>query len=167
MEGVQEMEKKLLSADTSSWCSWAQAALDGATARLKQGGVQAEVLPTILKMLASMVCGQEAAHLRRLLWWADHEGSDVILRDGCLLQGSAQIVPYTGLPLLPHFRESSGGCDCIQGTFLIPQPQPCLSPYLLHLRYFFVLRRVPSDHFQLATQRRRLAARWPWTIWVT
>ena len=86
--GVQEMERKLLPADTSLWRSWAGAA------RLKQGGVQAEVLPTILKMLASMVCGQEAAHLRRLLRWADHKGSDVILRDGCLLQGSAQIAPY-------------------------------------------------------------------------
>ena len=40
-------------------------------------------------MLASMVCGQEVAHLRLLLQWADHKGSDVFLRDGCLLQGSA------------------------------------------------------------------------------
>ena len=30
--GVQEMEKKLLPADSSLWRSWAQAALDGATA---------------------------------------------------------------------------------------------------------------------------------------
>ena len=82
---VQNMEEKMLPADTSLWHSSAQAALNGATARLKQGDVQAEVLPTILKMLASTVCGQEAAHLRRLLQWADHKGSDVILRDGCLL----------------------------------------------------------------------------------
>ena len=46
---VQEMEKKMLPADTSLWRSWAQAALNGATVRLKQGDVQAEVLPTILK----------------------------------------------------------------------------------------------------------------------
>ena len=155
--GVQEM------AEEASASRYLFMALVGSSdTRWGHGEVEArrrpsQDLPTILKMLASMVCGQEAAHLRRLLRWADHKGSDV-LRDGCLLQGSAQIAPYPaaawawrcvqhhkwgashrinvlavsrchqrggGLPLLPHFRQSSCGCDCSQGTFLIPQPQPC------------------------------------------
>ena len=72
---------------------WLLAALLSATKGLAKGGA-GQVLAEVTHMIESLERGEEDGHLRRLVQFADANGSDVRLDTQVLLEGSRQVAPY-------------------------------------------------------------------------
>ena len=69
------------------------AALMTATKGLAKGGA-GQVYAEVARMLAALESGRETEHLKRLVQFADANGSDVRLDIQVILEGSRQMAPY-------------------------------------------------------------------------
>ena len=78
----------------SLWTASLGSQLSGSTRRLQRAPVQESVVPVLADLLGTMQPGQELEHLKFLLRWADHRGSDVRLLTNSVIHGSSQPAPY-------------------------------------------------------------------------
>ena len=78
----------------SSQAAWVFRALSNSTRGLARSGHAADATDHVLRILLTMQHGRELEHLRDLINFVDHRGSDVRLATGSICEGSRQVVPY-------------------------------------------------------------------------
>ena len=94
LDGLGLATAAQLPTSPSLWTAWLGSQLSGSTRRLQRAPVQESVVPVLADLLATMQLGQELEHLKFLLRWADHCGSDVRLLTNSVIHGSSQPAPY-------------------------------------------------------------------------
>ena len=94
LDGLGLATAAQLPTSPSLWTAWLGSQLSGSTRRLQWAPVQESVVPVLADLLATMQPGQELEHLKFLLRWADHRGSDVRLLTNSVIHGSSQPAPY-------------------------------------------------------------------------
>ena len=94
LDGLGLATAAQLPTSPSLWTAWLGSQLSGSTRRLQRAPVQESVVPVLADLLATMQPGQELEHLKFLLRWADHRGSDVRLLTNSVIHGSSQPAPY-------------------------------------------------------------------------
>ena len=90
-ELLRAKAKQVLPPQPSLWDSWLTSQLDASTLCLQR---LRAVIPAVKALLRDMASSTVLEHFKALLLWADHRGSDVQLRTGMVLDGSAQVAPY-------------------------------------------------------------------------
>ena len=86
--------KQVLPPQPSLWDPWLASQLNASTLCLQRHRAQAVVIPAVRALLRDTASLSVLEHVKALLLWADHRGSDVQLRTGLVLDGSAQVDPY-------------------------------------------------------------------------
>ena len=94
-ELLRAKAKQVLPPQPWLWVSRPTPQLDASTLRLQRRRAQAVVIPAVRALLRDLASSAVLEHFKALLLWADHRGSDVQLRTGLVLDGSAQVAPYS------------------------------------------------------------------------
>ena len=89
--------KQVLPPRPSLWDSWLTSQLDASTLCLQRHRAQAVVIPAVKALLRDMASSMVLEHFKALLLCSDHRGSDVQLRTGLVLEGSAQVARYPAI----------------------------------------------------------------------
>ena len=88
LDGLGLATAAQLPTSPSLWTAWLGSQLSGSTRQLQRAPVQESAVPVLADLLATMQPGQELEHLKFLLRWADHRGSDVRLLTNSVIHGS-------------------------------------------------------------------------------
>ena len=94
VELLRAQANQVLPPQPSLWDPWLTYQLNASTLCLQRHRAQAVVIPAVKALLRDMASLSVLEHLKALLLWTDHRGSDVQLGTGLVQDGFAQVAPY-------------------------------------------------------------------------